>query len=222
MSRPARLSVPRTESAAARLRQEILRGELAPGDLLAESAVAVRLGVSRVPVREALFALEREGLVVFGPTGRAFVRELTSADFEELFALRLTLEPPAARLAAPRVRVDASALEANIAATGRAKTIEEITRLDLEFHELILRASGNARLLKLWLSLRSELELWLSRLHRQHQWKTRGTREETVGAHRLLLSELRKESPAAAERLLREHINGWKNWLPSVAKEEPR
>jgi len=132
MSRPARLSVPRTESAAARLRQEILRGELAPGDLLAESAVAVRLGVSRVPVREALFALEREGLVVFGPTGRAFVRELTSADFEELFALRLTLEPMAARLAAPRVRVEASALDANIAATGRAKTIEEITWDPLE------------------------------------------------------------------------------------------
>ena len=161
-------------------------------------------------------------MVVFGPTGRAFVRELTSADFEELFALRLTLEPMATRLAAPYVRVDASALEANIAATCRAKTIEEITRLDLEFHELILRASGNARLLKLWLSLRSELELWLSRLHRQHQWKTRGTREETVVAHRLLLSVLRKESPAAAERLLREHISGWKNWLPSGAKEDQR
>ena len=222
MSRPARTFVPRTESAAACLRQEILRGELAPGDLLAESAVAVRLGVSRVPVREALFTLEREGLVVFGPTGRAFVREPTSADFEELFALRLTLEPMAARLAARRGRVDVLPLEANIAATARAKTIEEVTRLDLEFHELILKAAGNARLLKLWLSLRSELELWLSRLHRQHQWKTRGTRGETVGAHRLLLSVLRTESPAAAERLMREHINGWKNWLPSGAREEPR
>jgi DNA-binding GntR family transcriptional regulator len=222
MSGPARLTVPRTESATARLRQEILRGELAPGDLLAESAVAVRLGVSRVPVREALFALEREGLVIFGPTGRAFVRELTHADFEELFTLRLTLEPMAARLASPRVRADASALEANIAATGRAKTIEEITRLDLEFHELILRASGNARLLKLWLSLRSELELWLSRLHRQHQWKTRGTREETVVAHRKLLSVLRKDSPATAERLLRDHINGWKSWLPASAREGQR
>jgi DNA-binding GntR family transcriptional regulator len=201
------------------LRQEILRGELAPGDLLAESAVAVRLGVSRVPVREALFALEREGLVVFSPTGRAFVRELTNADFEELFALRLTLEPMAARLAASHVRTDPADFEANIAATARAKSMEEITRLDLEFHELIMRASGNTRLLKLWLSLRSELELWLSRLHRQHQWQTRGTREETVVAHRLLLSVLRKESPVAAERLLRDHINGWKSWLPSGERE---
>ncbi len=219
MSRPARPPVLRTESTTARLRQEILRGELAPGDLLAESAVAVRLGVSRVPVREALFALEREGLVVFSPTGRAFVRELTNADFEELFALRLTLEPMAARLAASHVRTDPADFEANIAATARAKSMEEITRLDLEFHELIMRASGNTRLLKLWLSLRSELELWLSRLHRQHQWQTRGTREETVVAHRLLLSVLRKESPVAAERLLRDHINGWKSWLPSGERE---
>lgn len=219
MSRPMQPALPRAESAAARLRQEIMRGELASGDLLAESAVARRLGVSRVPVREALFALEREGLVIFGPTGRAFVRELTCDDFEELFALRLTLEPVAARLAAPRVRADAAALEANIADTARAKGVAEITRLDLEFHELILRASGNFRLLKLWLSLRSELELWLSRLHRQHQWRTRGTREETVQAHGMLLSSLRDRTPSVAERMMRDHINGWKKWLPSGARD---
>ena len=53
----------RSDLAASHLRQEILDGVIPPGDLLAESAVALRLGVSRVPVREALFTLEREGLV---------------------------------------------------------------------------------------------------------------------------------------------------------------
>ncbi|MFN0075540.1 MAG: GntR family transcriptional regulator [Prosthecobacter sp.] len=59
-----------SDSAAAQLRQEILSGLVAPGHFLAESAVAKRLGVSRVPVREALLALEREGLVEFSATGR--------------------------------------------------------------------------------------------------------------------------------------------------------
>ena len=83
------------------LRQEILDGEISPGALLAESAVALRLGVSRVPVREALFTLEREGLVEFSMTGRAYVKDLSPHDFEELYVLRLALEPVAARLAAP-------------------------------------------------------------------------------------------------------------------------
>jgi len=55
--------------------------------------VAKRFGVSRVPLREALFTLEREGLVEFSATGRAFVKDLTTTDFEELYVLRLTLEP---------------------------------------------------------------------------------------------------------------------------------
>ena len=75
----------RSDSAALRLREEILSGTAEPGSLLAESAVAQRLGVSRVPVREALFALEREGLIEFSDTGRAYVKELSPHDFEELY-----------------------------------------------------------------------------------------------------------------------------------------
>ena len=59
----------RTDSASEMLRREILDGHAAAGELLAESAVARRLGVSRVPVREALFTLERDGLVEFSGTG---------------------------------------------------------------------------------------------------------------------------------------------------------
>ena len=56
-----------------------------------------RLGVSRVPVREAFAALERDGLLEFTRTGRTVVKTLTPQDFEELFALRLLLEPAVAR-----------------------------------------------------------------------------------------------------------------------------
>ena len=105
----------RTDFAELLLRREILSGIAEPGLLLAESAVAQRLGVSRVPVREALFALEREGLVEFSGTGRAFVKALTPRDFDELYDLRLVLEPLASRLAAPVFKKDSGALEKNIA-----------------------------------------------------------------------------------------------------------
>ena len=186
----------RSDSAALRLREEILSGTAEAGSLLAESAVAQRLGVSRVPVREALFALEREGLIEFSDTGRAYVKELSPHDFEELYVLRLALEPVAARLAAPSLRVDASAMEQNIEATSEASSLIKVTHLDLDFHEIILAACGNARLLKLWHTLRSELELWLGRLHRSKQIQTCGTREETVSSHRDLLNCFRTESPA--------------------------
>jgi len=205
---------PRSDQALALLRARILDGDLKPGVLLAESAVAVDLGVSRVPVREALFTLESEGLVEFSATGRAYVKALSPHDFDELYVLRLALEPVAARLAAPALHEDASALEKNIDATRRASSLIKVTHLDLDFHEIILEACGNARLLKLWRSLRSELELWLGRLHRSKQIQTRVTREETVSTHHHLLECFRTGSPAVCERKMREHILGWREWLP--------
>lgn len=213
-------SAPRTDHAIKLLRSRIIEGNIEPGKLLAESAVARELGVSRVPVREALFALERDGLVEFSATGRAYVKALSPKDFVELFVLRQMLEPAAARLAAPALRADASALEKNIEATRRARDLPEVTRLDLKFHEIILEVSGNARLLKLWRSLRNELELWLGRLHRSKQIQTRGTREETVSSHRDLLKCFRTESPAVCERKMREHVLGWREWLPVLPENE--
>lgn len=204
----------RSDDTASRLRADITHGTLGPGTLLAEAAVARQLGISRVPVREALFTLEREGLVEFSSTGRAYVKDLSPHDFEEIFLLRVSLEPLASRLAAPRLREDASALIANIEATARAKTLSEVTQLDLDFHQLILEASGHTRLAKYWLSLRAELELWLTRMHRSHQAQTRATREITVHAHTQLLECFQKQSPAAAERLSLKHIQGWRSMLP--------
>ncbi|MBM3359608.1 MAG: GntR family transcriptional regulator [Betaproteobacteria bacterium] len=211
---PSPIPRPRSDQALALLRARILDGDLKPGVLLAESAVAVDLGVSRVPVREALFTLESEGLVEFSATGRAYVKALSPHDFDELYVLRLALEPVAARLAAPALHEDASALEKNIDATRRASSLIKVTHLDLDFHEIILEACGNARLLKLWRSLRSELELWLGRLHRSKQIQTRVTREETVSTHHHLLECFRTGSPAVCERKMREHILGWREWLP--------
>jgi DNA-binding FadR family transcriptional regulator len=117
-------------------------------------------------------------------------------------------------LAAPHIKRDPILLETNLVATAQATSLHEVTQLDLDFHELILVASGQRRLMELWRSLRSELELWLSRLHRSHQIQTRDTRQETVGAHRGLLDCFMTQPPATAERFMRTHIQGWREWLP--------
>lgn len=208
----------RFEYAINELRLRIINGGSEPGSLLAEGAVAKELGVSRVPVREALFALERDGLVEFSESGRAFVKELSPRDFEELYVLRLALEPVATGLAVESLRKDASALEKNIEATKRASSLLKVTALDLDFHEIILEACGNARLLKLWRSLRSELELWLGGLHRSKQIQTSGTREEIVAAHRQLLENFHTKTKAVCERKMREHILGWREWLPVLSE----
>lgn len=205
----------RSDHAAAVLRSRIIDGVLEPGTLLAESAVAKELGFSRVPVREALFALERDSLVEFSESGRAYVRTLSSNDFQELYALRLALEPVGAHLATPALREDSSRLEANITATSHAPTLLQLAHLDLDFHDIILDASGNGRLLKLWHSLRGEMELWLGQLNRSKQLQTHGMRDATVCSHAKLVQAFRTKSPDECERLMRHHIVGWSEWLPT-------
>lgn len=214
--KPPSLPSSLAETAAAKLRAEIVSGELPSGSRLAEAAVAQRLGVSRVPVREALVLLEREGLVEFTPTGRARVRDLSPHDFEELFALRLALEPVAARLAAPALKADPSLLEKNLAATRRARSLHEVTALDLDFHQIILAASGNSRLLRLWSSLRSELEWWLGGLQRSKQVQSHSTKSETLASHGEIVRTFRTGTPADCERLMRSHILDWREWLPPM------
>ena len=193
-----------------------------PRTLTDETAQRLRqdiFGVSRVPVREALVMLEREGLVAFSATGRAYVKDLTPRDFEELFLLRLALEPLSARLASAQIKIDARPLERNIQETTRAKSLRDVTTLDLDFHQIILEASGQPRLVRLWKSLRPELELWLTRLHRSHQMQTHATRQMTVEAHTGMLECFREQSAATAEKATRQHIVGWREWLPTGARD---
>src|SRR5439155_14922646 len=84
---PIRRNTSLTKEVVDRLRKAILEGELAEGTSLPEAQTAVKLGVSRVPVREALVELERQGLVQFDPNGRACVRAFTDADIQEILSL---------------------------------------------------------------------------------------------------------------------------------------
>jgi len=216
LNRVRRVSL--AHSVGAQLCRAIVSGDIPAGTQLSEPALAARLGVSRAPVREALIELELRGLVEFDPQGRTRVPTLTPADLEEIHAVRLALEPLACGLAARRAAPEAvAALEETIAATRKAKTLAEVSRHDLEFHDRIVQAAQNRRLLLCWNGIRDQVELWLVQMHPRHQAATKRTREQTVESHRRLLDAIRRRDERRATDLARTHLAGWTDLMPPAA-----
>jgi DNA-binding GntR family transcriptional regulator len=204
------------EDATVRIRRAIVAGELAAGASLPEDGLAARLGVSRVPIREALMELEQEGLVEFDQRGRSQVRAFTEADFEELFSMRCALEVMAARLVAKRMtKVDVQALEAMIEEQQAMEDLTELSQADVAFHDRIIQAARNRPLMVCWKTIRSQIEVWLARAHRAQAARHLSSVELTVPGHRRLLAELRSGSERKAENAMRLEMATWREWLPA-------
>ncbi|HXX92629.1 MAG TPA: GntR family transcriptional regulator [Planctomycetota bacterium] len=205
-----------TQEVITRLRAAILAGELAPGTPLPETHTAQKLGVSRVPVREALVELERVGLVQFSGHGRACVRTFTDEDVHEILSLRATLQTMAARLAAARLTdEDLGRLEAILVRTSRTVDLTEFSRLDAAFHDEIVAIARHRQLVRVWNDLRAQMELWLARLHRQRDRARHDVRKATLQAHRKMLDTLATRRPEAAAELMERHCQSWTEHLPS-------
>lgn len=199
------------DGVAGQIRRAILRAELPEGAPIAEARLAARLGTSRGPVREALFQLEREGLVVFDPNGRSRVRTLRPADFEELSTLRLALETMSVGAAALRLTPqDIAALEDNLRRCEKAAGLEELCHLDIEFHDLVVQAARHERLLICWRTIVRQVEWWLVRNYRRHNAKAGATRTLVMKGQRDLYKALRSGSAKKAVAELQAHIGRWR------------
>jgi DNA-binding GntR family transcriptional regulator len=148
---------------------QILRGELQPGEKISPAEVASDLGVSITPVRDAVNLLAAEGLVIIRPRRDTIVSPVRAEDVEELYEIRLMIEPPAAARAAEAATPDqverisqlAARLEAspaNAASTmdDPATYMDELS-VDIDFHAEVIRAAGNQRLATLYDGLRAHL-----------------------------------------------------------------
>jgi DNA-binding GntR family transcriptional regulator len=198
------------DGAADSLRNAIVQGLFPPGERLTEAYLADHLQVSRAPVREALASLEQEGLVCRTPGGGAVVARLTQSDIEEICTLRIALEVLAVRLAVQRgTEADWQLLEANIRTSEHAHDPRQLAQLDLEFHELILRAAQHSRLLATWLNLRSQIRLILV----QRNLIDADIVRHTVDSHRSLLQALRAGDQTAAVALTEEYTHSQYEWL---------
>jgi DNA-binding GntR family transcriptional regulator len=132
------------------LRHRLITLDLRPGDRFTEAQLAEEMGIGHTPVREALALLARDGLVTSRPRVGYLVTPITVRSVEDLFELRLIVEPAAVRLAAGKIQgVQLEHLEALSQGAYRHDDPESIDRfLDAnhELHTIIAEASGNRRL----------------------------------------------------------------------------
>ena len=135
------------------IREAILRGNLKPGEKVAEPELAERFGISRTPIREAFRQLESEGYLTVIPRKGAVVTAMSERDVEEFFAIKSILEGYAARMAASRLsEKEIERLEQineRLAQLAREGDVKTFFRVHGEFHELFIRAAGNAKLYEL-------------------------------------------------------------------------
>jgi DNA-binding GntR family transcriptional regulator len=145
------------------IRGRILDGTLKPGERLVEDRLSIELGVSRVPVREALRGLSVEGLVTLLPRRGATVVEITPETVAELVEVRALLEGLNAKLAAQRhdpeivAQLEETLVRGNKAA--KTGTAEELARLNAEFHERLAEASRNSVLSDVMRGLRERTSI---------------------------------------------------------------
>lgn len=145
------------------LREAIIKGELKPGERLLEETLAEKMGVSRTPVREAIRKLELEGLVKMLPRKGAHVADLSIKDIMDVLELRATLDGLASALAANRISQDEllefkNVLGQFIMVAGKPNNLNNVIKKDVEFHDIIYRASRNERLIQLANNLREQIQ----------------------------------------------------------------
>jgi len=215
------------EEVTARLRSAIVGGQLKPGTSLAEPVLAEQFGASRAPIREALIALERDGLVEFNDRSRTRVRPLSAADFQEICSMRMALESMAARIAAANWNEENTrAIEENIQRQELAATLGELSHLDVEMHEYIVRLASHRRLLAAWRGIRWQFEMCLAYTHRLQEKLDFEPRRITVDSHRRLLMAVASGQPELAAKTMAAHVEGSLEWslvqFPSEAGARPK
>jgi DNA-binding GntR family transcriptional regulator len=215
---PARRGESLPDFARDALERMILSGELAPGERLNELALAARLGVSRGPLREALRGLQQEGLVAGDAGQRGMsVRRLDATELAELYDARALLQGFTCALAARRatpeqlreLRGQLAALEQAL----RAGDTGLYYRLNLEFHETMLRAAAHRRGAAMYRALLKE-----SHPLRRLMLETAENREASHREHQAMVEAIARADPEAARRAGEAHVlSGKARWLGTLA-----
>jgi DNA-binding GntR family transcriptional regulator len=190
------------------LEQAILDDRLPEGSPLAEADLAVALGVSRSPVRDALKRLAHKGLVEVRPRKGVSVATFSPAQISDFFDLREALEGLAARLAAERMssediarlRIHLDHVEDELAAPA-ARRPRGYPAAEEDFHARILHGARSLQLAGVMTAIQPRVRLLRRRSGAVHQ-----RAEQAPAEHRAILAAIEARDPAAAEAGMRQHI----------------
>jgi GntR family transcriptional regulator of gluconate operon len=199
------------------LRASIIKGDIQQGAKVVERELAEVLGVSRVPVRDALMQLETEGLVVSRLSGR-YVIELTERDVKELYQIRVVLEKLAVKLVIERAtpqqlqRLNEKLDEMRLAV--EQQHTRTYVHGDVEIHRLIWEFSGNYHLQRIFHSMIGPIFIFASSHARVYDWGV------TLSLHEDLIKAIvDKDEEVAFEAVERHMADALQRSLNLLARE---
>ncbi len=204
------------------IREAISKGQLKPGEKVAEPELAERFGISRTPIREAFRQLESEGYLTVIPRKGAVVTSLSERDVEEFYAIKSILEGYAASVAAEKLAdKDIERLEGindRLEKLAREGDVKTFFRVHNEFHDLFIRASGNEKLAELI----NQLMMKFNRL-RLASLSLPGRMEISVQEHKKIIDAFKRHAGEEADRLVSKTAAlGGQILIQSLAREEGR
>lgn len=154
-----------SDKVANEVREAIQRGELSPGERLVERTLAARLGVSHIPVREALTRLAEEGLVERTPRRGARVAALTEEELAEISSLRIVLEQfvcdRVQAVWSESIEVRLQKIVAAMIAAAERQDVDRMFALDRKFHEELWEIADHKLLLSIASQLRGRINGFL-------------------------------------------------------------
>lgn len=184
------------------LKELIISGQVLPGERLVEADMAERLGTSRVPVREALLELARDGWVELRARHGARVHSPTAREAEELFQVRSVLEAETARLAAEAIDDTGIATLREICIRGMsfvdADDHTAAARANAEFHRAVAEHSGNQVLARIFANIEDRFRWYFTRIA-----PARGM--SSWVEHERIVAALADHDPVRAEAEMRDH-----------------
>ena len=196
-----------THQATEALRERIIRGMYADDTPLRQDALAAELGVSRIPIREALRQLEAEGLVVFNPHRGAVVSSLSVDEIDELFELRSQIESDLVRRAVSRTTTEdvsrAKEILKAYEAAFRAAEVTEWGKLNWEFHSTLYAPADRPFTMAIIQRLHQQSDRYL----RMQLVLTHGE-SRAIDEHRAILAAVTARDTKQAAALMRQHILG--------------
>jgi len=193
------------------LRKAILTGNIKPGERLMEVQLASMLGVSRTPIREAIHKLELEGLVELLPRRGAQVAKISEKSLKDVLEVRRALDVLIAELACERITKEqikeleeAKVMFEKAVSNAEKNNVEtaELANADIAFHNIIMEATGNDRLLSLVNNLAEQMYRY-----RFVYLKDVSIHDDLIEEHRRIFEAISKRDIEMAKKTAALHID---------------